>query len=112
MSGIYSIFRTFTEKQKHQHTLQFFVVTNFAVWPIGGFYPKTTAGLVNCVMAGVLFFCNSLAGGALYAGVLFGGSAFAERMLPATRLQSIGTNCELIAGNQSRQSADAIIARR
>ncbi len=82
-------------KKQHQHTLQFFAVTNFAVWAIGGFYPKTTAGLVNCVMA----------------GVLFGGSAFAERMLPATRLQSIGTNCELIAGSQSRQSADAIIAR-
>jgi uncharacterized protein DUF6580 len=68
--------------------LQFFVVTNFAVWAVGGFYPKTAAGLMNCFVAGVPFFWNTLAGDTLYACVLFGGFAFAERMLPAIRLQS------------------------
>jgi hypothetical protein len=66
--------------------VQFFVVTNFAMWAIGGFYPKTLAGLVNCFVAGVPFFWNTLAGDALYAGLLFGGFALAEKMLPALRV--------------------------
>jgi Family of unknown function (DUF6580) len=68
---------------------QFFVVTNSAVWAIGGFYPKTIAGLVNCFVAGVPFFWNTLAGDALYAGILFGGFALAEKKLPALRSQVI-----------------------
>src|SRR5258708_1860801 len=64
---------------------QFFVVTNFAMWAVGGFYPKTTVGLVNCFVAGVPFFWNTFAGDALYAGVLFGGFALAEKMVPAIR---------------------------
>ena len=71
--------------------LQFFVVTNFAMWAVGGFYPKTTAGLVNCFVAGVPFFWNTFAGDALYAGVLFGGFALAEKMVPAIRPQSAWT---------------------
>jgi hypothetical protein len=70
--------------------LQFFVVTNLAVWAVGGFYPTTEAGLLNCFVAGFPFFWNTLAGDALYACVLFGGFAFAERMLPAITLQSAG----------------------
>jgi len=65
---------------------QFFVITNFAVWVVGGFYPKTISGLVNCFAAGVPFFWNTLAGDVLYAGILFGGFALAEKMLPALRL--------------------------
>jgi hypothetical protein len=64
---------------------QFFVVTNFAMWAVGGFYPKTVTGLVDCFVAGVPFFWNTLAGDSLYAGILFGGFALAERMLPALR---------------------------
>ncbi len=70
---------------------QFFVVTNFAVWAISGFYPKTIGGLVNCFVAGVPFFWNTLAGDALYAGILFGGFALAEKMLPALRLPAART---------------------
>jgi hypothetical protein len=70
---------------------QFFIVTNFAVWAIGGFYPKTMQGLVNCFVAGVPFFWNTLAGDALYAGILFGGFALAEKILPALRLPAART---------------------
>jgi hypothetical protein len=65
--------------------LQFFVATNFAMWAIGGYYPKTAAGLASCFVAGIPYFWNTLAGDALYAGVLFGGFAFAEKMVPALR---------------------------
>jgi hypothetical protein len=71
--------------------LQFFFVTNFAMWAVGGFYPKTAVGLVNCFIAGVPFFWNTLAGDALYACVLFGGFALAERIVPALRLHHGGT---------------------
>jgi hypothetical protein len=62
---------------------QFFVVTNFALWAVGGFYPRTAAGLAACLAAGVPYFGNTLAGDALYASVLFGGFRLAERMVPA-----------------------------
>lgn len=68
--------------------LQFFAVTNFGMWAVGGFYPRTAAGLVNCFVAGVPYFWNTLSGDAVFACVLFGGFAFAERILPAMRLQS------------------------
>lgn len=69
---------------------QFFVITNFAMWALGGYYPKTAAGLATCLMAGVPFFWNTLGGDALYTGILFGGFALAEKMLPALRLSPDG----------------------
>jgi hypothetical protein len=64
--------------------IQFFLVTNFAVWRfLGGFYPKTAAGLAACYAAGVPFFWNTLAGDAVYAALFFGTYALAERLLPA-----------------------------
>ena len=71
--------------------LQFFVITNFAFWAIGGFYPKTAAGLASCLAAGIPYFWNTLAGDALYACVLFGGFAIAEKLLPAMRLVTAET---------------------
>jgi hypothetical protein len=66
--------------------IQFFLVTNFAVWASSiGSYPKTAAGLTACYIAGIPFFWNTLAGDALYAALLFGGMALAERKFPALR---------------------------
>ncbi len=62
--------------------IQFFIVTNFGVWALGSFYPRTVAGLAACYVAGVPFFWNTLAGDALYAGLLFGGFALAGRLFP------------------------------
>ena len=64
--------------------IQFFIVTNFAVWAaLGGFYPRTVAGLATCYVAGVPFFWNTLAGDAFYVALLFGGFALAEHFSPA-----------------------------
>jgi len=65
---------------------QFYVLTNFAMWAIAGFYPKTSAGLAACYLAGLPYFGNTLAGDALYAAVLFGSFAMAEKLLPSAHL--------------------------
>src|SRR5580693_10173970 len=65
--------------------IQFFLVTNFAVWQFLGSFPHTAAGLLACYVAGIPFFWNTLSGDALYAALLFGGFALAERLFPALR---------------------------
>jgi hypothetical protein len=65
--------------------IQFFLVTNFAVWTFGLSYPRNSAGLLVCYAAGIPFFWNTLAGDAAYALLLFGGFALAERLFPALR---------------------------
>jgi hypothetical protein len=68
--------------------IQFFLVTNFALWAASiGAYPKTAAGLVACYIAGIPDFWNSLAGDTFYAAVLFGGLALTEHWFPALRGQ-------------------------
>jgi hypothetical protein len=66
--------------------IQFFLVTNFAVWAASiGSYPKTAAGVAACYIAGIPLFWNTIAGDAFYAALLFGGMALAERKFPALR---------------------------
>ncbi len=55
--------------------LNFFVVTNFAVWATGTMYPHTWAGLGQCFWLAVPFFRNDLAGTLIYSALLFGGYA-------------------------------------
>jgi hypothetical protein len=69
--------------------MQFFLVTNFAVWAFGLSYPRNSAGLLACYVAGIPFFWNTLAGDAVYATLLFGGFALAERLFPALRERSL-----------------------
>jgi len=57
----------------------------YAVWAFGLSYPRTGAGLLACYAAGVPFFWNTLAGDGIYAALLFGGFALAERVYPALR---------------------------
>jgi hypothetical protein len=65
--------------------IQFFFVTNFAAWQFLGGYPHNASGLLTCYISGVPLFWNTLGGDALYATLLFGGYALAERFLPALR---------------------------
>jgi hypothetical protein len=60
--------------------LQFFVVTNFAMWALSDFYSKTAAGLSACFANALPLFWNTLAGDFVYATMLFGGYALAERV--------------------------------
>ena len=64
-------------------SIQFFLVTNFAVWQFMNTYPHNSSGLLACYIAGVPFFWNTLAGDAVYAALLFGTYALAERFIPA-----------------------------
>jgi hypothetical protein len=76
--------------------IQFFLVTNFALWASSiGSYSKTAAGLTACYIAGIPLFWNTLAGDAFYAALLFGGMAVAERKFPALR--------EALAVNRANQ---------
>ena len=72
--------------------IQFFLVTNFGAWLSFGTFPKTSAGLLACYVAGAPLFLNTLAGDALYATLLFGGFALAERLLPIRLEPSPGSS--------------------
>ncbi|MFL2545807.1 MAG: DUF6580 family putative transport protein [Candidatus Rariloculaceae bacterium] len=50
----------------------FFVVSNLGVW-LGGYYPLTVAGLIECYVRAIPFYGVMLLGDALYATILFGG---------------------------------------
>jgi hypothetical protein len=66
-------------------SLQFFLITNFGVWAFLGSYPRTSAGLAACYLAGVPLFWNTLAGDAVYTTLLFGAFFLAERFAPRLR---------------------------
>lgn len=63
----------------------FFLVTNFGVWALGTFYPKTAEGLIACYVAAIPFFPNTVLGDATYCAVLFGSLALAEHAFPKLR---------------------------
>ena len=59
-------------------SVAFFVLSNFGMWA-SGYYPRTWAGLVECYVAAVPFFRNTLASDVLYSAALFGGYALLAR---------------------------------
>lgn len=66
--------------------IQFFLITNFAVWALSiGNYAKNLGGLAECYLAGLPLLWNTLAGDAFYVVLLFGGMALAEKRFPALR---------------------------
>jgi len=60
----------------------FFLITNFAVWVMGGTYPMTFTGLIICYEAGIPFFKNTLISNLLFTAVLFGGFEFVKSRFP------------------------------
>ncbi len=63
----------------------FYLLTNFSVWLGSSVYPQTLAGLAACYVAAIPFFQNTLAGDLFYSGLLFGGFALLERLVPTLR---------------------------
>ena len=61
----------------------FFVATNFGVWALETLYPKNFNGLIECYVAAIPFFRNTLASNLFYSALLFGGLALAEKRWPA-----------------------------
>jgi hypothetical protein len=66
--------------------LQFFLITNFAVWKVFDTYPHKLAGLAACYIAGLPLFGNTLAGDTVYATLFFGIFALAEHLYPVLRI--------------------------
>ena len=64
-------------------SVQFFLITNFAVWWLLNSFPKTPAGLAACYIAGLPFFWNTLASDAVYSALFFNAFALAEHFVPA-----------------------------
>lgn len=61
----------------------FFLITNFGVWlTSGGFYPNTMEGLMECYIAAIPFFQNTILGDVVYVSALFGFFEFAKRRIP------------------------------
>ena len=65
-------------------SLQFFLITNFAVWygaatGANHFYALNVTGLLECYTAGLPFWGRTLAGDLFYSGALFGMYAFLAR---------------------------------
>ena len=65
----------------------FFLLSNFGMWA-SGYYPRTWAGLVECYLAAVPFFRNTLASDVLYSAVLFGGHALLSRWFARPRAET------------------------
>lgn len=49
----------------------FFLITNFAVWVFGAWYPKTVSGLFTCFINAIPFFRNTLSSGLFFSSVFF-----------------------------------------
>lgn len=62
----------------------FFIITNFAVWASvsHNLYPNNLAGLIECYIAGIPFFKNTLISALVYSGVLFGSFELAKYRFP------------------------------
>jgi hypothetical protein len=64
----------------------FYVVTNFGVWLASSIYPHNAAGLIECYVAAIPFFRNTLLGDVIYVGILFGSFELMTTWIPALRI--------------------------
>lgn len=60
----------------------FFAITNFGVWMMGGFYPKTAEGLVACYVAAIPFFTNQVMGDVFFVALMFGAYETLKKLTP------------------------------
>lgn len=69
-------------------SLIFFLISNFGVWAEGLMYPKTFTGLMDCYVAALPFFRNSLIGDAIFSLGFFGLFQLAENRGVATKFDN------------------------
>ncbi len=69
-------------------SILFFLITNFAVWAQGSFYPSSFSGLIECYYMGIPFFKNTLIGDICFNAVLFSSFSFAESKIPSLKFVS------------------------
>jgi hypothetical protein len=60
-------------------SLQFFLISNFAVWLHGVLYPVTLSGLAQCFTMAIPFYGRTLAADLFYSAVFFGLHAWLSR---------------------------------
>ncbi len=68
-------------------SLQFFLITNFAVWALSSWYPHTFTGLLAAYTLALPFFKYTLMGDVFYVSVLLGAVWVVERAFLYKRLQ-------------------------
>jgi hypothetical protein len=66
-------------------SLNFFLVTNFAVWAFSPMYAANAGGLLKCYIAALPFLQNMLTGNLFWGIVLFGGYWLARNVRAAKR---------------------------
>ena len=59
--------------------LLFFIITNFGVWAITSYYPKTLPGFIECYTMALPFFHNTILSTWLYTGLLIGITVLSKR---------------------------------
>jgi Family of unknown function (DUF6580) len=69
----------------------FFIVTNFAVWAMENIYPRTFGGLIECYVAALPFFGNTVVSDAVFVAILFGGLALLEGAKERSRSTATAT---------------------
>ncbi len=69
-------------------SMLFFVVSNLGTWAFESLYPRTFAGLVECYVAAIPFWRNTLVGDLFYTAILFGGFQLLERNFSGLRAQA------------------------
>ncbi|MBU2044504.1 MAG: hypothetical protein KJ619_04700 [Candidatus Omnitrophica bacterium] len=62
----------------------FFIVTNLGVW-LGGWYPRTINGLIQCYTLAIPFFRTSLVSNVFYMLVLLGTYEFVSKKVPSRK---------------------------
>lgn len=69
--------------------LFFYIITNFGVWYAYPTYSKTMAGLVECYVAAIPYFRNTLISTFLYLGAFFGLYEVIAARVKGTRLAPV-----------------------
>lgn len=67
-------------------SIVFFLVSNFGVWMGWKMYPATLGGLIDCYVAALPFFRNTVLGDLAYAGLMFSTYAWVRRRRAAVAI--------------------------